>query len=97
MRNIQHIKPSIDFGFGATQKREETYTPVTLWLSTLYNTSAYTFEVLFPPSGGSLQKISDYEYRITYVDSGTYEISMAVTQKATGIRLVSNPVTLTIY
>lgn len=95
MINIQQLPPQIDFGFGKTAQRVQSNTPVKIWLNTLYNTGAYTFSLITPY--GSLNKASDYEYTLTIAQPGTYSISLAVTQKATGIRLMSNILTLTIY
>ena len=95
MINIQQLQPQIDFGFGATTKGVSRNTPVTIWLSTLYNEEAYTFALISPYA--SIAKTSNYEYKVTLAQPGTYSLSLAVTQKATGIRLMSNILTLTIY
>lgn len=95
MINIQHIQPQIDLGFGVTQKSVGVQNAVTVWLNTLYNEDAYSFVLLL--SQGSYTKMSDYEYILYYTQPGTYTISLIVTQKATGMRLESNTLTLTIY
>jgi len=95
INSIQQVPPQIDFGFGATAKGVSRNTTVTIWLSTLYNEDAYSFTLL--SQYGSVIKNSNYEYLLTLAQPGSYSISLAVTQKATGIRLMSNTLTLTIY
>lgn len=91
---LQQLQPQIDFGFGVTQKSVQIENAVTIWLGTLYNEEAYTFQLSV--SSGTYTKMSDYEYQLYYTQRGIYTISLAVTQKATGIRLMSNTLTLTV-
>ncbi|PZR24435.1 MAG: hypothetical protein DI539_00215 [Flavobacterium psychrophilum] len=93
IQEIHTITPQIDFGFGQTVKRVTAGTPVTIWLSTLYNRDAYSFSLLAP---GTVTKISDYEYTVTHNTAGVYSPILTVTHKATGLRLESNTLNLTI-
>ena len=93
IQEIHTITPQIDFGFGQTVKRVTAGTPVTIWLSTLYNRDAYSFDLTAP---GTVTKVSDYEYTVMHTVSGVYSPQLTVTHKATGLRLVSNTLNLTI-
>lgn len=71
-----------------------TGSPVRVWLSTLYNRNAYTFELTAP---GTVTKISDYEYVVTHGTKGLYPITLSVRSKDGSISLVSNTITLNLY
>ena len=68
--------------------------PVRVWLSTLYNRNAYTFELTAP---GTVTKVSDYEYVVTHGTKGLYPITLSVRSKDGSISLVSNTITLNLY
>lgn len=92
--NAKKITPFIDFGFGITEKTAATGSPVRVWLSTLYNRNAYTFELTAP---GTVTKISDYEYVVTHGTKGLYPITLSVRSKDGSISFVSNTITLNLY
>ena len=89
--NVKKITPFIDFGFGVTEITVAAGKPVTVWLSTLYNRNAYTFELSAP---GTVTKISDYEYLVDHDTEGLYPITLTVASKDGTISLVSNTITL---
>ena len=93
IQQIHTLTPQIDFGFGHTVKKVPAGTSVTIWLSTLYNREAYCFALTAP---GTITKVSDYEYTVMHTVSGVYSPQLTVTHKATGLRLVSNTLNLTI-
>ncbi|MHA3787460.1 hypothetical protein ACX0HA_04555 [Flavobacterium hauense] len=93
IQQIHTVTPEIDFGFGQTVKREGAGVPVTIWLATIYNRDAYSFSLSAP---GSITKLSDYEYTVIHTTPGVYSPVLTVTHKATGLRLVSNTLNLTI-
>lgn len=88
IEQLKNIPPVIDLGFGITQKQVAAAAPVTVWLNTLYNVSAYSFMLMAPQ--GSITIISDYEYEVTYAAPGTYEITLAVSTPDKKISLASN-------
>ena len=89
--NVKKITPFIDFGFGVTEKNAAAGAAVKVWLSTLYNQNAYTFELSAP---GAVTKVSDYEYIVTHNTQGLYPLFLTVTSKDGIINLVSNTITL---
>lgn len=93
IQEIHTIAPEIDFGFGHTVKKVAAGTHVTIWLSTIYNRDAYSFTLTAP---GSIVAVSPYEYTVTHSTPGVYTLMLAVTHKATGLRLVSNTLNLTL-
>lgn len=72
---IQSIAPKIDFGQGRVTLQAQAGQPVVVWLQTVYNKSYYTFTL---QTTGTVIKISDYEYHVTFSTPGTYTVQMAV-------------------
>lgn len=93
IEELKNIKPFISFGNGITQKEVQAGETVTVWLGTLYNQNIYSFTLV---SGGTVQKVSNYEYRITITAPGTHSIYMVVNTKVKGSDLQSNTITLNV-
>jgi hypothetical protein len=94
INDIKNKVPSIDFGFGITAKTVATGQPVTIWLATLYNPEGYTFSLI--AGQGKITVISDYEYEVTYSNSGIYELALAVLPLGKKTSLQSNILTVTV-
>lgn len=93
IEQLKNIRPYIDFGFGITEKTIEAGQPVTVWLSTLYNTAEYDFSL---DTAGEINKISDYEYEVIFTNPGEYELYLSVIPVSKKISLQSNVITLTV-
>jgi hypothetical protein len=79
---IQELKssaPSISFGFGLTETSLSVDMSVTVWLSTIYNQSVYSFQLV--AAGATIIKVSNYEYRLTYSTPGSKDIYLNVSTK----------------
>jgi hypothetical protein len=93
INQFQNLQPFIDFGFGLTHKSIPAGASVTVWLTTLYNTEAYNVNLA---AQGSVTKVSDYEYNITFNTPGLYEINMIASAKKKKISLQSNVITVNV-
>ena len=89
----KNLTPAIDFGLGLTTMQATAGQPVTVWLQTLYNRQAYTFML---QCEGTVNKISDYRYEVTFATPGSYTIQLAVTPVNKGASLMSNTIDLTV-
>ncbi len=93
IHQLQNQQPFIDFGFGLTHKTIPAGTSVTVWLITLFNTGSYIFSL---SAQGTVIKVSDYEYKITFDTPGLYEINMIVSARKKKISLQSNVITVNV-
>lgn len=93
IEQLKTIKPFISFGNGVTQKEIQSGQTVTVWLGTLYNQNIYSSTLV---TGGTVQKVSNYEYRVTFTAPGTHSIYLVVTTKVKGSDLQSNTITLNV-
>lgn len=93
INDLKHLPPAIDFGFGTTKTQATVGQPVTVWLQTLYNKEAYIF---YLQCTGTVTKISDYQYRVTFSTPGEHTIQLAVTPKTKAAGLQSNILDLTV-
>jgi hypothetical protein len=94
IKKLKSIQPAIDFGNGNTTMQISTGETVTVWLSTLYNQEAYSFNL--QADGLQAIRISDYEYRVTPALPGSYTLQMAIISIDKTISLTSNTLTLTV-
>ena len=90
---IRNVVPAIDFGHGITTKEITAGQPVIVWLQTIYNRQAYDFML---QCGGSVNKISDYEYAVTFATPGSYALKLVISSKDKSITLQSNILNLTV-
>jgi hypothetical protein len=90
---LKTLTPVIDFGLGLHTTALPAGQPVTVWLQALYNQAAYTFAL---ETTGTVTKISNYQYRVTFATPGTYTIQLAVTPVSKGTNLMSNILDLTV-
>ncbi|AXG73946.1 hypothetical protein DVK85_06685 [Flavobacterium arcticum] len=91
---LSNIKPFINFGFGTTSKQAATGETVTIWLDTIYNQKAYTFNT--NAQDATITKISNYEYHLTYTQPGNYQVSLTANTIDKTTSLESNILTLTV-
>lgn len=92
--DFKTLPPVIDFGLGTTALQVQAGTPVTVWLQTLYNPQAYTFML---QCQGTVNKISNYRYEVTFATAGNYTIQLAVMPVKKGTTsLMSNILDLTV-
>ena len=91
--DLKTIAPAIDFGLGLTTLQAQAGQPVTVWLQTLYNRQAYTFIL---QCTGTVTKVSNYQYRVTFATPGNYTLQMAVTPVSKGTTRMSNILDLTV-
>ena len=91
--DLKTLTPSIDFGLGLTTLQAQAGQPVTVWLQTLYNQQAYTFIL---QCTGTVTKVSNYQYKVTFATPGTYTLQLAVTPVNKGTSLMSNILDLTV-
>lgn len=89
----KNLVPAIDFGLGLNTVTVPAGQPVTVWLQTLYNQQAYTFAL---QTTGAVNKISNYQYTVTFATPGTYTLQLAVTPADKSIALMSNILDLTV-
>jgi len=94
IQQLKTITPAIDLGFGITQKQVATSIPVTVWLNTLYNSQAYTCSIF--ALGATVNKISNYQYNVTYATPGNYTVNMSVNSIDKTISLASNILNITV-
>ena len=94
IKELSTTRPFIDFGLGITATSTIAGTPVTVWLSTLYNSDAYTTGLNAP--GGVVTRVTDYEYSVTYSAAGEHHISLFVNSTTRKTSLQSNTITLTV-
>lgn len=93
IQQLKNLPPAISFGLGSTAAQASAGKPVTVWLGTLYNRDAYAFTL---NTEGTVQKISDYEYRVVFDAPGEYHINLTVNSIRKGISLQSNSITLNV-
>lgn len=93
IEELKNIRPFISFGSGVTQREVQAGETVTVWLGTLYNQNIYSFTLV---AGGTVHKVSNYEYRVTYTTPGTHTIYLVVNTKVKGSDLQSNTITLNV-
>lgn len=88
IHELKTLTPYIVFNGGVTLHRATAGQAVNVWLETLYNAQAYTFTLT--AVGGTVTKISGYEYRVTYTSPGAYSIYITVNSADKKISLKSN-------
>jgi hypothetical protein len=88
------LPPAINFGLGATTAQAAANQGVTVWLDTLYNQQVYAFLLQAP--GADVTKISDYEYLVSYPQTGTYQVTLEVSYPAAEKSLESNILTINV-
>jgi len=93
IQELKNITPFISFGFGLTRAEINVATPITVWLDTLYNQSEFEFTI--GANGATVNKISNYEYRLTYTSTGYKEVVMNIGTKDKNF-LRSNTLILTV-
>lgn len=89
----RNIQPYIEFENGFTEVTPVKGVPVTVWLNTLFNTGMYTFDLV---SDGIIEKVSDYEYRVTISTIGEHNVYLNVIAKDKHTVLKSNELTIII-
>ena len=96
INELKNTPPSIDFGFGILQKNAAVGEQFTVWMSTMYNPYKGP-EASIPPIPGirAVEAISRFEYNITYLVAGTYELSLNIVRKGQS-PLISNVLILNI-
>lgn len=93
--DYRNIQPYITFGFDKKEALAGLGEPITVWLGTIYNPE-YSTNIIYDSVKGSMTKVSDFQYVISFSEAGTYEIYIAVTDKDKTFTLQSNTITLTI-
>lgn len=94
IQSLQNIPPIIDLGFGIQQTQIATNQQATVWLGTLYNQKEYVFTLTAP--GAVITKISNYQYRIAYMQPGSYTVNLTVNALNKKLSLASNTLNITV-
>lgn len=94
IQELKNIKPFVSFGFGVTKTEVNTNTPITVWVDTLYNQDE--FEFFIGANGATVNKISNYEYILTYATTGYKEVVINVGTKDKQLNLRSNTLIVTV-
>lgn len=73
-------KPFIHLGFNRTQGTFATGENISIYLKTLYNQNVYE-PVNVIAGGATINKVSEYQYDLVYIDSGAKSISVEIESK----------------
>ncbi|MBE99323.1 hypothetical protein [Flavobacterium coralii] len=94
--DFKNSKPFIEFGFNEAEKTVAPGEVFKVWVIGQYNNSLYTYQLSC--SGiPDVEKISDFEYNVSYAIPGQYEITLNLVhgfQKKKSI--ISNTITITV-
>lgn len=95
IQEIKRITPFIHFGFNRTEVTVQGGESIQLWLQTLYNLEFYFMNLT---AAVPKVKRSNYQWTLTPVVAGTYEIYMTVATKNPGktVEVESNTIILTV-